>query len=141
MSPRDTSTGKVLENMIMPALVRGRYSYKTQTPIGKRLGGRTQVVDILVASPSGEVIPVSTKWQQTSGTAEQKVPFEIMCLADAIHRSNGKLARAYLVLGGAGWTLRDFYTSGEVHNYLRNCESVSVVTLETFVAKANTSKL
>ena len=140
MSPRNTSTGKVLENMILPALTRGGYSYKTQRPIGKRLGGRVQVVDILVSTSTGEVIPVSTKWQQTSGTAEQKVPFEIMCLAEAIHKSNGKLSKAYLVLGGAGWTLRDFYTSGEAHRYLKNCEPVSVVTLETFVAKANASK-
>jgi hypothetical protein len=42
---------------------------------------------------------VSLKWQQVGGTAEQKVPFEVMCLADAV-----RAGHAYLVLGGDGWT-------------------------------------
>ena len=33
-----------------------------------------------------------------------------MCLADAVR--GGEAARAYLVLGGDGWTLRDYFTSG-----------------------------
>ena len=53
-------------------------------------------------------ILVSLKWQQTSGTAEQKVPFEVMCLSDAVRDGHGD--RAHLVLGGDGWTLRDYYT-------------------------------
>lgn len=47
-----------------------------------------------------------SKWQQIGGTAEQKVPFEVMCLADAVRAEHA--ARAYLVLGGDGWTLRDY---------------------------------
>ena len=38
------------------------------------------------------------KWQETSGTAEQKVPFEVMCLADAVRETGA--TTAYLVLGG-----------------------------------------
>src|SRR5438309_4509901 len=37
--PRDTRTGGVLENMVLPALERGGYQYKKQVVIGKRLGG------------------------------------------------------------------------------------------------------
>lgn len=50
-------------------------------------------------------ILVSMKWQQTSGTAEQEVPFEVLCLAEAVRQ--GLADVSYLVLGGAGWTLRD----------------------------------
>ena len=50
------------------------------------------------------------KWQEASGTAEQKVPFDVMCLADALQE--GSYGKAYLVLGGPGWTLRDWYVSG-----------------------------
>lgn len=36
------------------------------------------------------------KWQQVSGTAEQKVPFEVICLMEAV--ATGAYQKAYLVL-------------------------------------------
>jgi hypothetical protein len=141
MSPRDTSTGSVLESMILPALDRGSYKYEKQVVIGKRLGGGTHKVDVLVATSNSVKIPVSMKWQQVSGTAEQKVPFEIMCLADAIRNSEGKFTKAYLVLGGEGWKLRDYYLSGNVRQYMKNCDMIEIVSLESFIAKANKGRL
>lgn len=139
--PRDTRTGGVLEGMILPALDKGGYLYSKQVVIGKRLGGRNHRIDILVKDRSGTEIPVSLKWQQTSGTAEQKVPFEILCLAEAVHKNQLKFKKAYLVLGGTGWSLRDYYVTGDIRHYLRNCEPVEIVSLETFVARANQGKL
>jgi hypothetical protein len=127
--------------MVLPALEQGGYAYKSQVVIGKRLGGRNHKVDLLLTATDGSKIPVSMKWQQVSGTAEQKVPFEIMCLAEAVAKSEGKFRKAYLVLGGGGWTLRDFYLGDGLKQYLKNCESVEVVNLEAFVAKANQGKL
>ena len=88
--------------MVLPALDRGHYTHETQVTVGTRCGGGTHKVDAL-ARKGVEAILVSLKWQQTSGTAEQKVPFEVMCLADAVRA--GHAARAYLVLGGDGWRL------------------------------------
>ena len=79
------------------------------------------------------------KWQQVSGTAEQKVPFEVICLLEAI--ASGPYEKAYLVLGGEGWTLRNFYTSGGLKKYLDHDQDVEIITLESFVAKANAEKL
>ena len=134
---RDTRTGGVLVNMVLPALEKGGYQHRKQVVIGKRLGGHSQKVDVLAWRVEGEQIPISLKWQQTSGTAEQKVPFEILCLSEAVHKSHGRFGKAYLVLGGSGRTLREFYVSGQIRQYLKNCESVEIVTLETFVARAN----
>ena len=39
MTRRDTRTGGVLEQMILPALTRGGYTHETQVNIGERLGG------------------------------------------------------------------------------------------------------
>ena len=72
---------------------------------------------------------------------ETKVPFEVLCLAKAVRESHSKFKKAYLVLGGSGWTLREFYVTGLIHEYLRNCEAVEIVSLEAFVAKANQSNL
>jgi hypothetical protein len=82
MTPRNTSTGAVLEAMILPALTRGGYSAWKQKVIGTRCGGGKHKVDA-IATRGDERILVSIKWQQTGGTAEQVVPFEVMCLADA----------------------------------------------------------
>lgn len=124
--------------MILPALDRGGYTVEKQIAVGCRPGGRAHNVDAL-ARKSDVAVLVSLKWQQTSGTAEQKVPFEVMCLADAVR--TGHATKAYLVLGGDGWTLRDYFTSGALKEHLIHAEKVRVVTLEAFIRMANSGQL
>ena len=83
--PGNTRTGGVLEAMVLPALDRGGYRHRAQVQIGDRLGCRKHVVDA-VAEKDGREVLISVKWQQVAGTAEQKVPFELICLLDAIDR-------------------------------------------------------
>jgi len=137
---RNTKTGGVHEAMVLHALEQGEYKYETQVCIGTRPGGGKHFVDVL-ADRKGNKYLISLKWQQVNGTAEQKVPFEVICLTDAILKSNGKYKKAYLVLGGTGWTLRNFYTSGELEKYLEYRDVVDILNLEDFVAKANKGKL
>ena len=138
MSPGSTRTGGVLERMIVPALDQGGYTYELQVRLGPRLGLGTHVVDA-VAHKDGRHVLISLKWQQVSGTAEQKVPFEVICLLEAL--AAGQHDKAYLVLGGEGWSLRTFYTAGGLKPFLVNPDKVDVVTLEGFVARANSGKL
>jgi hypothetical protein len=77
MTPRNTSTGAVLEAMILPALARGGYAAVKQQTIGTRCAGGVHQVDA-IATRGDERILVSLKWQQTGGIAEQRVPFEVM---------------------------------------------------------------
>jgi hypothetical protein len=138
VTPRNTNTGAVLEAMVLPALERGGYSCDKQVRVGTRCGGGVHKVDA-VAEKNSEKVLVSLKWQQTGGTAEQKVPFEVMCLADAVRAEQA--SRAYLVLGGDGWTLRDYYTSGALAEHLIHASFVQVVTLEAFIRLANNGKI
>jgi hypothetical protein len=138
MSPGSTRTGGVLERMVLPALEQGGYTYDLQVKLGKRLGLGNHVVDV-IARKDGRSVLVSLKWQQVAGTAEQKVPFEVICLLDALEA--GQHEKAYLVLGGEGWTLRGFYTAGGLRRFLVNSDKVEVVTLEGFVARANQARL
>jgi hypothetical protein len=62
-----------------------------------------------------------------------------MCLADAVKAGHG--TRAYLVLGGDGWKLRDYYTSGALNEHLIHADIVRVVTLEAFIRLANRGEL
>jgi hypothetical protein len=124
--------------MVLPALARGGYQATTQVLTGARPGGGPHRVDA-VAQRNGETIIISLKWQQSSGTAEQKVPFEVMCLADAVRE--GLATRAYVVLGGTGWSLRSYFTSGALKDHLVHAGLVRVLSLEEFVAIANSGKL
>ena len=130
MSPRDTRTGTVLEQMVLPALQKGGYTYKTQVHIGQRFGGGRHFVDILAGDNEDKKFLISLKWQQVSGTAEQKVPFEAMCLAEAVLTSNNEYNKAYIVLGGMGWKLRDFFVGGGLAKHLRYNNLVTITTLE-----------
>lgn len=124
--------------MILPALAQGGYAYETQVVVGQRVGGGRHRVDVL-AEKNGQRYLISLKWQQVGGTAEQKVPFEVISLIDAVQA--GGFSKAYIVLGGEGWTLRGFYTSGGLNQYIPRAEGVEVLTLEGFVAKANGAQL
>ncbi len=137
---RKTTTGRVLETMVLPALAHGGYDWHEQEVVGTRLGGGLHKVDLLAWSPAKAFL-ISLKWQQTSGTAEQKVPFEAICLAEAVLRSEGRLDKAYIVLGGPGWKLRDFYVSGGLREHLTHADLVEIVTLEDFIARANQGRL
>lgn len=136
--PRDTRTGGVLEQMVLPSLGRGGYDYKVRVKIGQRMGCGSHYVDV-IAEKDGKRYLISLKWQQVGGTAEQKIPFEVICLAEALE--GGEYEKAYVVLGGEGWTLRQLYTTGGLSKYLRGAEKVEIVTLESFVAKANRGEI
>jgi hypothetical protein len=137
---RDTRTGAVMEQMVLPAIERGGYEYFRQVDIGERLGGGKHIVDLVAYNAGGRGYLISLKWQQTSGTAEQKVPYEAMCLIQAVLAERERYEKAYLVLGGPSWTLREFYTAN-LREYLRHDELLSIVTLEAFVALANRGML
>jgi len=134
MKARGTGTGWVLERMIIPALDAGGYGYSVRVNVGSRLGQGIHFVDV-VATKEERRLLISLKWQQVSGTAEQKIPYEVICLAATLEEKRHD--KAYLVLGGEGWKLRSFYVSGALSKYVRGIENVEIVTLENFVAKAN----
>jgi hypothetical protein len=135
---RDTRTGHVLEEMVLPALNMGGYEVERQVRLTDRLGGGRHFGDI-VACKDGQRILISLKWQQTSGTAEQKVPYEFMCLAHVL-ANDLNIHSAYIVIGGTGWTKHSFFLN-DLNDWVNTDEYVNVVRLETFVALANQGNL
>lgn len=140
MSPRNTRTGNVMEQMVLPALEMGGYKIRRSVDIGKRLGVSRHKIDVLTDDTQGRQRLISLKWQQVQGTAEQKIPFEVICLADTMIRDE-RFYKAYLVLGGEGWRYKDFYLSGGLTPYIANADMVSIVSLEQFVTLANQGRL
>jgi hypothetical protein len=56
VTPRNTSTGGVLEAVIVPALKRGGYRHEKQVNIGTRCGGGIHEVDAVARQGTDEVI-------------------------------------------------------------------------------------
>ena len=140
MAARNTKTGRVMEQMVLPALEMGGYTYEEQAYVGERLGVARHRVDVLAEDSKARRFLISLKWQQVSGTAENKIPFEVISLAHA-RIVDERFYRAYLVLGGDGWRYKEFYLSGGLDQHLRNPELVNIVSLDEFVALANQGKL
>jgi hypothetical protein len=140
---RGTRTGGVFEAVAVPALQKNGYSYRRQVNIGPRLGGGVHKVDLLVETPLGVLIPVSAKWQQVSGTAEEKVPYEVIKLIYSIEKGDQHFPYAYLVLGGNGWRpeLKKFYILGGLQSYIPKAQLVRIVDLYSFIARANNRDL
>ena len=106
---------------------------KASSPRRATRGGK-HYADIL-ATKGEESIVVSLKWQQSSGTAEQKVLYEYMCLANTVNLHED-VSRGYIVIGGDGWTKHNFFL-GELKNWVNNDANIQVLRLDSFVAKAN----
>jgi len=105
-----------------------------------RLGGYSTSRQTLLER-DGVRTAVSLKWQQGKGSAEDKVPWEVICLVKAIRE--GAVERAYIVIGGNGWRAKRkaFYTSGGLTACISGCERVTVCGFEDFVALANNGRL
>jgi hypothetical protein len=93
-------TGRVYESMFDAAFVLGGYATRRQASIGERPDGGKHKVDYLLER-DGLKTAVSLKWQQGKGSAEDNVPWEVICLVKAIR--DGAVNKAYIVIGGNGW--------------------------------------
>lgn len=135
----NTSSGLVIEKMLIPVLESAGYSYRKRYLAGDRPNGGKHYCD-LVVEDEGKQILISVKWQQVSGTAEQKIPYELICLKYLLENHSSRYSRAYLVLGGSGWTLKEFYLSGKLRDFL-NYDGVQIVDLDGFIARVNKRSL
>jgi len=153
MAPRNTNTGNVLEVMMQHALSRGEYTYSLRgsgqtaqrtfdEPIPSTKSRHKFVLDgVAVCPKTGARIGISAKWQQTNGTAEEKVALETLRLLKLVER--GDIDRAYLVMGGDGWSLKDYFLSDDFMKSFASPakDRVRLVTLDQFVSLANAAQL
>jgi len=141
VSPRDTGTGWVLEQMVLPALKRAGYQaqrrYRLPDPFRP---GRPHYLDVAVLQGTAP-IGIAAKWQQSPGTAEEKVPMEMLRLIKFVEGE--QLDRGYVLLAGTGGSLQDYFMSS---SFLEEFSSpavsrVRVVDLDTLTALINSGKL
>ncbi len=113
---RDTATGTTYENEIADLLENFTdYQFKTQVNVGLKRNGGKHYIDILLESKT----LLSLKFQRVQGTAEEKVPFEIMKLQQAVEDYGYECA--ILVLAGldSAWKWKDYYFGEEFQSNMK----------------------
>jgi len=122
------SSGKAFEKVLADYLTK-KYSnaiIEEQIKVGKKIGvNKNYVVDILF----NRKILISAKFQDTGGTAEQKIPHEIINLQHLCE--NYGYEKAYIVYSGQGFTLMESYKSTEMSRYI-TAPNVKILSFEEF---------
>lgn len=141
---KGTRSGKHWERVIGPVLeIHYSGRYETQVPVGRQLYGGDYVADFVIRdSRQGDVV-VSAKWQEVPGTAEQKILYDIASLLRIVRDSEGRFRKGYVVLGGPGFSsnARQFLLGQGHREVLADGDTVEVVSLEEFLARANRGAL
>jgi len=95
-----------------PKCQANHYAKKPQSPIGLTPWGTNHNVDWEIWDTTNlhRRALLSCKYQDSGGTAEEKIPYEVIKLAKAIEL-DPRFKIAWLVIGGDGWTkgLRTYY--------------------------------
>ena len=126
-----TTSGKVLEDIIVPIARRNGYEIDTQARLGPGLGGGQHWLDGLVKTPTGDQIALSLKWQAGPGSVDEKVPYEIVKLLTLMD-NNASIKRAYIIIGGKGFRTRllSYYRSGEISKYIPSAHLIRIVDID-----------
>ena len=128
---RDTTTGKSYEDVIEELLIEHTdHKVESQVNIGSKRNGGKHYIDILLNG----IILLSLKFQRVQGTAEEKVPFEIMKLQHAVDDHGYK--SAVLVLAGPdkAWKWKDYYLSEEFQSNMKKIyPDVRIISHEQFI--------
>ena len=139
-APKASSTGHEFEEQVQTSLEALGYTVQDQIQVGTRPNGGKHYID-LVATKDEQSFLISLKFQSTRGTAEQKIPYELICLSEALKQARGKHKAAYLVLGGDGWTLKKFYLSGGLDRHLKLNPLVKLLSPKDLLKLASEGKL
>ena len=108
-STRDTTTGSNYEQIIELCLKRSCEKNgmiaKAQATVGEKPGGGKHRIDWeLVKNDNSELRGlISCKFQGTSGTAEEKIAYEVIKLLHTME-NDLRFKKSWIIMGGDGWS-------------------------------------
>lgn len=110
MASRDTTTGSNYESIIEMCIKRSceknHLEAISQATIGTKPGGGKHRVDweiIDKQDPNTRGL-ISCKYQGTSGTAEEKIVYEVIKLLYTMKTDN-RYKKSWIIMGGEGWSI------------------------------------
>jgi hypothetical protein len=119
---RDTTTGSAFEGVIEAAIKRSCEKFNmnanSQVNIGEKPGGGKHRIDWELVDKDDDNLRglVSCKTQSTSGTAEEKIAYEVIKLLHTM-KIDSRYHHAWIVLGGTGWShsMKKFVQNELIH--------------------------
>ena len=109
MAQRDTTTGSNYESIIEMCIKRSceknQLSAISQATVGEKPGGGKHRVDweiFRTSEPNFRGL-ISCKFQGTSGTAEEKIAYEVIKLLHSM-RTDSRYKKSWIIMGGEGWS-------------------------------------
>lgn len=129
-------TGKEFENFCYDLLDRAGYNVEEQVCIGTRptYGKHNVDLEVIGDEEFSERQIISLKYQDVAGTAEEKIPYEQMCLQAACEEY--EYSKAYIILAGPGWKHDDSYRDGVFDKWM-STPDVSVLNFDEFLNEFN----
>ncbi len=128
---RDTTTGNDYEDVVEELLLEHTdHKVESQVNVGAKRNGGRHYVDILL---NGDEL-VSLKYQRVQGTAEEKIPFEVMKLQHAVIDHGFKSAVIVLAGPDKAWKWKEYYLSEEFQTDMKRIyPDVRIISHEQFV--------
>lgn len=129
-------TGKEFENFCYDLLDRTDYNVEEQVCIGTRptYGKHYVDLEVILDEEFNKRNIISLKYQDVAGTAEEKIPYEQMCLQAACEEYG--YSKAYIVLAGPGWKHDDSYRDGVFDKWM-STPDVFVLNFDEFLQEFN----
>lgn len=115
MGSRDTTTGSsyeaIIEMCIKRSCEKNALTAVPQSIVGEKPGGGKHRVDWEIFRTNNPDFRglISCKYQGTSGTAEEKIAYEVIKLLHAMKIDN-RFKKGWIIMGGEGWSsgMREF---------------------------------
>jgi hypothetical protein len=120
MASRDTTTGSnyeaIIEMCIKRSCEKNELTAISQATIGDKPGGGKHRVDWEIFRTSEPNVRglISCKFQGTSGTAEEKIAYEVIKLLHSM-KIDSRYKKSWIIMGGEGWSTG---MRGFVNNHL-----------------------
>ena len=140
MASRDTTTGSnyeaIIETCIKRSCEKNNFEAIKQANIGMKPGGGKHRVDweIIDKQDSNSRGLISCKYQGTSGTAEEKMAYEVIKLLYTM-KLDSRYKKSWIIMGGEGWStgMREF-----INNHLSDWipamqNKVSILTTDQLI--------
>ena len=109
MAQRDTTTGSnyeaIIEMCIKRSCEKNDLTAISQATVGDKPGGGKHRVDWEIFRTSEPNVRglISCKFQGTSGTAEEKIAYEVIKLLHSM-KIDSRYKKRWIIMGGEGWS-------------------------------------